>query len=126
MHLVSLVSRFIMNPGIRMGYLTKIGFYNNLSDEKYICKRFKAVMGYKLDLENISTFNEKLQWLKLYDRKPEYTMMVDKYLVKEYVANIIGKEYVIPTRKMGFYEKYIKRAIDVVCASAAIICFSPL
>lgn len=83
-------------------------------------------MGYKLDLENISTFNEKLQWLKLYDRKPEYTMMVDKYLVKEYVANIIGKEYVIPTCKMGFYEKYIKRAIDVVCASAAIICFSPL
>ena len=53
-------------------------------------------------------------------------MIVDKYFVKEYVANIIGKEYVIPTRKMGFYEKYIKRVIDVVCASAAIICFSPL
>ena len=32
----------------------------------------------------------------------------------------------IPTRKMGFYEKYVKRAIDIVCASAAIICFSPL
>ena len=32
----------------------------------------------------------------------------------------------IPTREMGFYEKYVKRAIDIVCASAAIICFSPL
>lgn len=50
-----------------------------------------------IDFNNPKTFNEKLQWLKLYNRKPEYTVMVDKYLVKEYVANIIGEEYVIPT-----------------------------
>lgn len=54
-------------------------------------------MGRKLNLKNPQTFNEKLQWLKLYNRKPEYTTMVDKYAVKEYVANIIGEEYIIPT-----------------------------
>lgn len=54
-------------------------------------------MGYNLNLENPQTFNEKLQWLKLYDRRPEYTKMVDKVEAKEYVANIIGDEYIIPT-----------------------------
>lgn len=54
-------------------------------------------MGRKLDLKNPKTFSEKLQWLKLYDRKPIYTTMVDKYAVKQYVAEKIGKEYVIPT-----------------------------
>ena len=50
-----------------------------------------------MNLRNPKRFSEKLQWLKLYDRKPEYTTMVDKIAVKNYVANIIGKEYVIPT-----------------------------
>ena len=54
-------------------------------------------MGYKLNLKNPRTFSEKLQWLKLYDRRPEYTMMVDKVKVKEYVASKVGKQYVIPT-----------------------------
>ena len=58
-------------------------------------------MDYPLDLEHPKTFNEKIQWLKLYDRKPIYTTMVDKYEVKKYVANIIGEDYVIPT--IGVY-----------------------
>lgn len=49
------------------------------------------------DLKHPKTFNEKIQWLKLHDRKPEYTTMVDKYAVKEYVAKIIGQEHIIPT-----------------------------
>lgn len=49
------------------------------------------------NLKNPKTFNEKLQWLKLYDRRPEYSTMVDKYRAKEYVARIIGDEYIIPT-----------------------------
>ena len=51
----------------------------------------------KLDLDNPKTYNEKLQWLKLYDRKPIYTIMVDKYEAKRFVADIIGEEYIIPT-----------------------------
>ncbi len=58
---------------------------------------YRYKMGKKLNLKNPKTFSEKLQWLKLYDRKPEYTNMVDKYAVKKYVADIIGEEYVIPT-----------------------------
>ena len=58
---------------------------------------FRCRMGYWMDFDNPKTFNEKLQWLKLYNRNPFYTTLVDKYAVKEYVANLIGKEYVIPT-----------------------------
>ena len=49
------------------------------------------------NLRNPKTFNEKLQWLKLHNRKDIYTTMVDKHLVKQYVSNIIGEKYIIPT-----------------------------
>lgn len=68
-----------------------------LPDKLYIKLMFKLKMGYKLNLKNPQTYSEKIQWLKLYNRKPEYTTMVDKYAVKEYVAKIIGEEYIIPT-----------------------------
>ena len=67
------------------------------SDENLLRKLYRFRMGKKLNIDNPQTFCEKLQWLKLYNRKPEYTQMVDKYAVKEYVANIIGEEYIIPT-----------------------------
>lgn len=53
--------------------------------------------GLHLDLKHPKTFNEKIQWMKLYDRNPLYTQLVDKNLVKEWVADKIGKQYVIPT-----------------------------
>ena len=68
-----------------------------IPDKIYLKWRYKLEMGYKLNLDNPQTFNEKLQWLKLYNRKPEYTKMVDKFAAKEYVAKIIGEEYIIPT-----------------------------
>ncbi|MCM1450213.1 MAG: hypothetical protein NC082_07710 [Clostridiales bacterium] len=61
-------------------------------------------MGHWIDWKNPKTFTEKIQWLKLYDRKPEYTRMVDKAAVKEYVANIIGDKYIIPT--LGIWDNY--------------------
>ena len=68
-----------------------------LSDERFLKLRFWIVMGRKLDLKNPRGYNDKLQWLKLYDRRPIYTTFVDKYSVKNYVANIIGPEHIIPT-----------------------------
>ena len=68
-----------------------------MPDRYYLKVMWKQWMGYELDLEHPKTFNEKLQWLKLYDRKPEYTMMVDKFRVKQWVADKIGEQYVIPT-----------------------------
>lgn len=67
------------------------------SEELYLSGLFKLYLGRKLDLKNPQTFNEKLQWLKLYNRKDSYTQMVDKVEVKKYIANLIGEEYIIPT-----------------------------
>ena len=79
-------------------------FFNWMSDDLYIKIAYKIRMGRKLDLSNPKTFNEKLQWLKLYDRSPLYTTMVDKYEVKNYVANIIGDNYIIPT--LGVWKQF--------------------
>lgn len=66
------------------------------SDKTYLKLKFYAMFGYKLDLNNPKGYNEKCQWLKLFYRKPEFITMVDKYAVKDYVAEKIGKEYVVP------------------------------
>lgn len=79
---------------ILLGLLIRFNFL--FSDKLYLKIRYYLEMGKRLDLNNPITMNEKLQWLKLYNRKPEYTTMVDKILVKEYVANIIGEEYIVP------------------------------
>ena len=91
------IFKFLTDNNYRFLILSSFGFYNNLDDENYLKRKYKACMGKELNLDNPQTFNEKLQWLKLYDRKPEYTTMVDKYAVKKYVADIIGEEYIIPT-----------------------------
>lgn len=75
-----------------------------LNDAFYLKIIYYQTFNKKLDLSNPKTFNEKLQWLKLYDRNPEYTKMVDKYEVKKYVAEKIGEEYIIPT--IGIYDSF--------------------
>ncbi len=76
----------------------------HLNDKLFLSIRYKSIFNKKLNLENPKSYNEKLQWLKLYDRKPIYTTMVDKYKVKKYVSDIIGEEYIIPT--LGIYNKF--------------------
>lgn len=76
---------------------TKTKFYNYIPDKMAVSIKYRNHFLTKLNLDNPTTFNEKLQWLKLYDRRPEYTLMVDKYRAKDYVAGIIGKDYIIPT-----------------------------
>ena len=68
-----------------------------LPDKLYLSVIWKMLMGYELDWNNPRTFNEKLQWLKVHDHNPLYTTLVDKYRVKQWVADRIGQEYVIPT-----------------------------
>lgn len=67
------------------------------SDKAYLKIQYRCLCGKPLDLNNPRSFNEKLQWLKVYDHNPEYSKMVDKYEAKKYVASIIGEEYIIPT-----------------------------
>lgn len=84
--------------------LFHLGLLNWVDDKKYLCQKYRLKTGKSLDFDNPKTFNEKLQWLKICDRKDIYTTMVDKYEVKEYVANVIGDEYIIPT--IGVYNKF--------------------
>ena len=85
---------------------------NMLSDKTYLKIMYFYHMKKRLNFENVTTFNEKLQWLKLHDRKEIYTTMVDKYEVKKYVADLIGGEYVVPT--YGIYESYNEIDFDVL------------
>lgn len=78
-------------------FMARKGMMNWMPDKPYLKLMFRAVTGKRLNLHNPKNFNEKLQWLKLYDRNPLYTVMVDKVKAKEYVASKIGDEYIIPT-----------------------------
>lgn len=84
--------------------LARYGFFRWLPEVTYIKLAYRVMIGGKLDLKNPVTYNQKLQWLKLYDRKPEYTTMVDKYEAKKYVADKIGEEHIIPT--YGVWDRF--------------------
>lgn len=78
-------------------------FLRFLPDKLYISLRYRCQMGYWVNWKHPKTFTEKLQWLKVYNHRPEYTMMVDKYAVKQYVADRIGWQHIIPT--LGVWDK---------------------
>ena len=96
MSIVHKVKKYLFDKDYRFNWLDAKGFLNHLDDKTFLERKFRAQMGKELNLLNPITFNEKLQWLKLYDRRPEYTMLVDKYLVREYIAEKIGKQYLVP------------------------------
>lgn len=75
-----------------------------LPDKIYIELEFKKHLGFFPNLQHPKTFNEKLQWMKLYDRNPQYTKMVDKFEAKRYVSGIIGEQYIIPT--LGVWDTF--------------------
>lgn len=75
-----------------------------MSDKKFLDICFHYYMEKKINWKSPKTYNEKLQWLKIHDRKEIYTKLVDKYEMKEYISKSIGNEYVIPT--IGIYDKF--------------------
>ena len=92
-------------------------------DKKYLILKWKLLNFYggdKLNLEHPETFNEKLNWLKLYNRKAIYTQMADKYLAKGYVERIIGKKYVV--KLYGVYDSYEKINFDLLPQKFVIKC----
>jgi hypothetical protein len=95
--MLSKVKRYVQDPYYALGYDMIKKSPHLMTDKFYLSVLWKMVMGYKLDWKHPKTFNEKLQWLKLYDRNPLYTTLVDKYRVKQWVADKIGEQYVIPT-----------------------------
>lgn len=94
----------IKNPRLALIYILGFKVFRIIPDEIYLKIKYRLTMGEKLNLKNPKKFNEKLQWLKIYDRKPEYIMMADKYKVRKYIAEKIGEEYLIPL--LGVWDKF--------------------
>lgn len=90
------VKSFVKNPMRAIPFLGRRGWFHGIPDEQYLKLLFRTYLGYVPDLENPKTYNEKLQWLKLHDRNPAYPPLADKYAVREYVAEKIGQEHLIP------------------------------
>ncbi len=74
------------------------------NDRMYIKWKYWLTLGEKCNLDNPKTFQEKLQWIKLNDRKDIYHQMVDKYDAKQFIKEKVGEEYVIPT--LGVWDKF--------------------
>lgn len=95
--------KVIFNSEYRFCWLAGYGRKGDVPADIFLKRIYRYNMGHELNLDNPVTYTEKLQWLKLYDHRPEYTTMVDKYAVKQYVAERIGAEYVIPV--LGVWDK---------------------
>ena len=98
--------------------LKKISYL--IPDKLYLSLKYRFKMKRKINWKNPKTYNEKLQWLKLYDRNPLYTKLVDKYEVKKYVSTIIGDEYIIPT--IGIYNSFDEIDFDKMPSQFVIKC----
>ena len=79
------------------------GLLNFIPDRAYLKAVFKAETGYALNLDHPKTYNEKLQWIKLYDRKPEYVIYADKYRVRSCITETIGENFLVPL--IGVYKR---------------------
>ncbi|WP_288278170.1 ATP-grasp fold amidoligase family protein [uncultured Prevotella sp.] len=96
--MISRLLKGLKQPRVAICHLITVSnCFNWLSDENYLKMLWRIKFKHKLNLNSPKTYNEKLQWLKLYNRQPEYKKMVDKYAVKQYVAGMIGSEHIVPT-----------------------------
>ena len=90
------IFRLIKDSKFRNRVFLELGAYKNLTDREFIELAYKTYFDKNINWESPASFNEKLQWLKLYDHNDQYTMMVDKFKVRDYVAALIGEQYLIP------------------------------
>ena len=102
--MIDSIKFYLDNPKELFYSIGEKSFFKLLSDENFLKIIFYHRMGKKLNLVQPRTYSEKLQWLKLYDRNPLYSKLVDKYEVKEYVGNIIGEHYIIKT--LGVWDSF--------------------
>lgn len=98
------IKSYLKDPKIIFFGLGGHGYLNWIPDKLYLQIAYRLTLKKRLNLKNPTTFNEKTQWLKLYDRKPEYTRMVDKFEAKNFIAERIGTEYVIST--LGVWDNF--------------------
>ena len=109
---MSKIRTFIKNPQYFITSPASKGWLNWVPDSLYLKVLYRVIMGRKLSLRNPKEYNEKLQWLKLNDRKPEYSTMVDKYEVRGYIEDLLGDKYLIPC--LGIYDSVDDIDIDAL------------
>ena len=102
--MIKKIVRIITDSDYRFRRNAMLGRYDSMPDDEYLTRLYKAKVGRPLSLSNPITLNEKLQWLKIHDRKPIYTTMVDKLSAKQFVADRIGDKYLITT--LGVWESF--------------------
>ncbi|KAB2332604.1 ATP-grasp fold amidoligase family protein [Bacillus mesophilum] len=102
--MISKIKRLMDNPQDFLIRISHLSIFNTLPDSVFLNMLYKIYTGKSLNLESPKTFNEKLQWLKLYDRNSFYTNLVDKYEVRKYIAETIGEEYLISL--IGVWDKF--------------------
>ena len=85
--------KYLRNPARIFFYLGLKGHFRFIPDELYVRICYRIQMGKRLELDPPRTFNEKLQWLKLHDRRPEQTRWVDKYEVRKLIAETAGEDH---------------------------------
>ncbi|AAS44288.1 MULTISPECIES: ATP-grasp fold amidoligase family protein [Bacillus] len=110
--MINKIIKGIRNPKRAILYILGTKISKVIPDKTYLEIKYKLTTGKKLDFENPKTFNEKLQWLKLHNRNPEYTTMVDKFEVRKYIADKIGEEYLIPL--IGVYDSFEEIDFEVL------------
>lgn len=98
------IIRYIFDADYRFCIDSYYGKYHDMDDKEFLKRKYRAILKKELNIDNPQTFNEKMQWLKIYNRNPEYTDLVDKYKVKEVVGNRIGTQYIIPT--IGIWDSF--------------------
>ena len=104
--------KLLYDKRYRFNVLASHGYFNRMEDKLFLEKLYKIVFKKNINWEMPNSFNEKLQWLKIYNRNPQYTMMVDKYNVKKYISETIGEQYVIPT--LGVYDSFDDINFDIL------------
>lgn len=121
MEIIRRFKDFAADSGKRKKYIVKmLDRINSMPDRKYIEKLFFAQVGYHPNLDNPKTLCEKLNWLKLNDRRPEYTDMVDKYKVKQIVAEKAGADYVTPL--LGVWDQFEEIDFDKLPETIVLKC----
>ena len=102
--LIRKIKTFFTNPRTLVRKMLKLKLTKKLSDKTYLKIFYWAYRGEKLNIENPKKYSEKLQWLKIHDKNPTYTKLVDKYEVKDIIKEKIGSQYIIPT--LGVWDDF--------------------
>lgn len=109
MNIKKILPKYLMDY-LRIQFYTKFGIHNQREEISYIKSKFHFILGYHLNIESPSTYNEKIQWLKLFDRQERYTSLVDKYLVRDHIKKVLGEEYLIPLH--GVFNSFDEIVLD--------------